>query len=80
MKRIVEEELRDGSKRYVVQTNKILGIIPWKWHTVSYPTNEWGDMCHAVFKELKDAEKVLSNGKLDLPKDIIKRNIIIREY
>lgn len=34
-KRIVEETLANGQKRYSVQKNTILGIPAW-WHTMSY--------------------------------------------
>lgn len=78
MKRIVEETLRNGVKHYRVESNRILWIIPWRWHTISYISNHCGDKVLAVFNSLSSAQQVLQNGKLNWQTDVIER-IIVKE-
>ena len=52
-KRIVEETLANGEKRYSVQKNTILGIPAW-WHTMSFMTNDCIH-CEATFDTIDKA-------------------------
>ena len=52
-KRIVEETLANGEKRYSVQKNTILGIPAW-WHTMSFMTDDCIH-CEATFDTLDKA-------------------------
>lgn len=54
-KRIVEETLINGEKRYSVQKNTILGIPAW-WHTMAYLDDENACICHkATFDTIDKA-------------------------
>lgn len=52
-KRIVEETLANGEKRYLVQKNTILGIPAW-WHTMSFMTDDCIH-CDATFDTIDKA-------------------------
>lgn len=52
-KRIVEETLANGEKRYSVQKNTILGIPAW-WHTMSFMTDDCVH-CDATFDTIDKA-------------------------
>lgn len=58
MKRIVEETLEDNSKQYRVETNRLWGFIPTKWHTdlyyIGYPYDTYFS---AVFSTLEEAQR-----------------------
>ena len=74
--RIVERSYANGTKDYLVETNKIFfNLIPWKWHIVTYPTlsefaDSFFDTKKAVFPTLEEA-KYFINGN-----PIIKQRII----
>lgn len=54
-KRIVEETLANGEKRYSVQKNNILGIPAW-WHTMAYLDDDNACICHkATFDTIAKA-------------------------
>lgn len=58
MKRIIKEELKDGTIQYRVESNRIFfGLVPCKWYscTVIIPY-EYGEIhCDAVFSSLEEA-------------------------
>lgn len=67
-KRIVEETLANGEKRYLVQKNTILGIPAW-WHTMAYLDDAC--TCHeATFDTIDKAisfcglDKLVVNSKV----------------
>lgn len=54
-KRIVEETLANGEKRYSVQKNTILGI-PCRWRTMAYLDDDDACICHeATFDTIDKA-------------------------
>lgn len=54
-KRIVEETLANGEKRYLVQKNTILGI-PCRWRTMAYLDDDDACTCHeATFDTIDKA-------------------------
>jgi hypothetical protein len=55
MKRIVEEKLSNMSVRYRVETNRIFGFIPCKWHTDTFYDAEHDMTFEAVFDSISDA-------------------------
>ena len=67
-KRIVEETLANGEKRYLVQKNTILGIPAW-WHTMSFMTDDCIH-CEATFDTIDKAiifcglDKLVVNSKV----------------
>lgn len=69
-KRIVEETLANGEKRYSVQKNTILGIPAW-WHTMEYLDEDDACICHkATFDTIAKAisfcgiDKLVVNSKV----------------
>lgn len=56
MKRIIEEELKDGTIQYRVESNRML--IPCKWHTctVTIPYGYAEIFCYAVFNTLEEVQ------------------------
>ena len=77
MKRIVEEKLLSGKTRYRVETNRILGFIPCKWHTDTFYDAEHEMMFEAVFDSISDAyiHVGLNREGID-PDAIISRKIV----
>lgn len=67
-KRIVEETLANGGKRYSVQKNTILGIPAW-WHTMSFMTNDCIH-CEATFDTI---DKAISFCGID--KQVVNRKV-----
>ena len=61
-KRIVEETLANGEKRYLVQKNTILGIPAW-WHTMSFMTDDCIH-CEATFDTKEKAISFSGQDKL----------------
>lgn len=68
-KRIVEETLANGEKRYSVQKNTILGIPAW-WHTMSFMTDDCIH-CEATFDTI---DKAISFCGLD--KQVVNSEIL----
>jgi len=77
MKRIVEEKLLSGKTRYRVETNRILGFIPCKWHTDTFYDDEYEMTFEAVFDSISDAyiHVGLNREGID-PDAIISRKIV----
>lgn len=59
-KRIVEETLANGEKRFSVQKNTILGIPAW-WHTMEYLDDD-----NACVKDLMSKDKLAEDELIDL--------------
>lgn len=55
MKRIVEETLHNGHKQYRVETNRIFGFIPCKWHTDTFYDAKHDMTFAAVFHSIDEA-------------------------
>ena len=76
MKRIVEETLANKSVRYKVETNKILGLIPCKWHTDTFYDRERDMTFDAVFSTIDEAYSYIGIARKGVPCEIVSRKII----
>lgn len=76
MKRIVEETLANKSIRYRVETNKILGFIPCKWHTDTFYDGERDMTFDAVFITIDEAYSHIGIVRKDSPCEVVSRKII----
>ena len=75
MRRIIEEELKDGSIQYRVESNRMFfGLIPCKWYTctVTIPYGYAEVSCDAVFNTLEEAQIFVGIN----PNPVIKRTIL----
>ncbi len=75
MKRIIKEELKDGTIQYRVESNRIFfGLIPCKWYTCTAVILSGGITisCDAVFSSLKEAQIYAG---ID-PNPIVKRTLL----
>jgi hypothetical protein len=77
MKRIVEETLANGKKRYKVQSNKkFFELITCDWYTISIPYvgDGWDAMVPAIFNDLESAQRVAfgkSSGEIVVETKVI---------
>lgn len=76
MKRIVEETLVNGKKRYKVQSNKkFFGLITGDWYNINIPIGDgWDAMVPAIFNNLETAQRVAfgkSSGEIVVETKII---------
>lgn len=71
MKRIVEEIFENGRRRYVVETNRIMGFIPCGWRTDTFYDAERDMHFEAVFDSLREA--LVHLGVQDKP---VKRTVV----
>ena len=55
MKRIIKETDSNGKTRYVVEKNRILGFIPWRWHTDTYYDVDYDMEFYAIFDSFSEA-------------------------
>lgn len=62
MKRILEETLSNGEKRYCVQSNTLFGIPIKHWHNVSIEVDDV-IKADAVFNTLEEAQEFLGLNK-----------------
>ena len=76
MKRIVEETLANKSIRYRIETNKILGFIPCKWHTDTFYDGERDMTFDAVFGTIDEAYSHLGVVRKGSPCEVVSRKII----
>lgn len=77
MKRIVEEKLLSGKTRYRVETNRIFGFIPCKWHTDSFYDAEHDMTFEAVFDSISDAyTHIVLNRKGKDTDEVFSRKIV----
>lgn len=75
MKRIIEEELKDGTIQYRVESNRMFfGLILCKWHTctVTIPYGYAEIFCYAVFNTLEEAQVFAGIN----PNPVIKRTLL----
>lgn len=75
MKRIIEEELKDGTIQYRVESNRMFfGLIPCKWYTctVTIPYGYAEIFCYAVFNTLEEAQVFAGIN----PNPVIKRTLL----
>lgn len=68
-KRIVEETLANGEKRYCVQSNTLFGIPCW-WNTMTILTDN-GVSTSAVFNSLEKARAFLGRDRAVVSRKII---------
>jgi hypothetical protein len=77
MKRIVEEKLNNMSVRYRVETNRIFGFIPCKWHTDTFYDAEHDMTFEAVFDSISDAYIHIGLNREGIgPDAVISRKIV----
>ena len=76
MKRIVEEKLVSGKTRYRVETNKILGFIPCKWHTDTFYDGERDMTFDAVFGTIDEVYSHIGIIREGSPCEVVSRKII----
>ena len=76
MKRIVEETLGNGNTRYRVETNRIFGLIPCKWHTDTFYDGERDMTFDAVFSTIDEAYSHLGIVRKSSPCEVVSRKII----
>lgn len=55
MKRIIKETDSNGKTRYVVEKNRILGFIPWRWHTDTFYDADTDMEFYAIFDCFSEA-------------------------
>mgnify|MGYP006896536109 FL=1 len=68
-KRIVEETLSNGEKRYCVQSNTLFGIPLW-WSTMTITTDS-GVLTSAVFSSLEKARAFLGRDRVVVSSKVI---------
>lgn len=78
-RRIVKETLKDGKIQFRVETNKLFGFIPWKWHTdiqdIDY--GYYVSRGPAVFYTLEDAKEHIEQTTWSKEKNpVVKREIL----
>ena len=57
MKRIVKETDSNGVGKYRVQSNRLMGFIPCRWHTITY-YDLYGQVRDAVFDTYHEALRI----------------------
>lgn len=68
-KRIVEETLANGEKRYCIQSNTLFGIPCW-WSTMTILTDD-GVSTSAEFSSLEDARNFLGKSRAVVSRKVI---------
>jgi hypothetical protein len=76
MKRIVEETLGNGNTRYRVETNRILGFIPCKWHTDTFYDGERDITFDAIFDNINEAYSHIGIVRKGTSWEVVSRKII----
>ena len=76
MKRIVEETLGNGNTRYRVETNRILGFIPCKWHTDTFYDGERDITFDAIFDSIDEAYSHIGIARKGTSWEVVSRKII----
>jgi hypothetical protein len=76
MKRIVEETLGNGNTRYRVETNRILGFIPCKWHTDTFYDGERDITFDAIFDSIDGAYSHIGIVRKGTSWEVVSRKII----
>ena len=71
MKRIIEEWFADGQIQFVVQTNRLFGFIPCKWHTCTFYDAERDINFDAIFSTKEEALAFIGQSK-----SIVERKVI----
>ena len=76
MKRIVLERLANCKEQYRVETNRLFGFIPTKWHTCLFFDAEREMYFDAVFSTLEEAYAFAEIERKDSSTKIVARVVI----